>query len=51
MRLLDRIRSWFRRRPPTGEEVAARAEADVFHEQVLEEETRHKPAADSNRPL
>jgi hypothetical protein len=51
MKIVDKIRSWFRRRPPSGEEIAARTEAEVLREQVREEEARHKSAMDTNWPL
>jgi hypothetical protein len=51
MKIVEKIKSWFSRRPPTGEEIAARTEAKVLREQVREEEARHKSAQDTNWPL
>jgi hypothetical protein len=48
MNVLDKLKSWLQRRPPTEEEIAARTEAEVIREQVRDEEASHKAAFDSN---
>jgi hypothetical protein len=50
MKLLDKLSSWFGRRPPTEEEIAARTEAEALREQVRDEEAAQKAAFDANWP-
>ena len=50
MKIVDKIKSLFSRRPPTAEEITARTKAEVLREQVREEEARHKSAMDTNWP-
>ena len=50
MSISDSIRSLFRRRPLTAEEVAARAEAEREREQIRQEKALHKAESDAQIP-
>ena len=50
MTISDSIRSLFRRRPLTAEELAARAEAESQREQIRQEKALHKAEADAQIP-
>ena len=43
MRISERIKSLFRREPPTAEELAARAEAERLRDQIREDEALVSP--------
>jgi hypothetical protein len=46
MKISERIRSLFRRQPPTAEELAARAEAERVRDQIRENEAVLSPQVD-----
>jgi hypothetical protein len=46
MKISQRIKSLYRRQPPTGEELAARAEAESLRDQIRENEAVLKPQID-----
>jgi hypothetical protein len=50
MKISDKIKSLVQRRPPTEEELAARAEAESIREQIRQEEASQKSAVDANFP-
>ncbi|MGZ4332820.1 MAG: hypothetical protein ACXVRK_04800 [Gaiellaceae bacterium] len=47
MKISERIKSLFRRQPPTAEELAARAEAESARDQIRESEAVVKPQVDA----
>jgi hypothetical protein len=50
MTISDSVKSLFRRRPPTAEELAARADAESEREQIRQEKALHKAEADAQIP-
>jgi hypothetical protein len=46
-----KIKSLFRRRPPTDEELSARAEAESIRQQTLQEQASHASAQNTNPPF
>jgi hypothetical protein len=46
MKVSERVKSLFRRQPPTAEELAARAEAESVRDQIRENEAVLKPQID-----
>ena len=50
MTIGDSIKSLFRRRPLTAEEVVARAEAETERERIRQEEALHKSQGDAQIP-
>jgi hypothetical protein len=46
MKISERIKSLFRRQPPTAEELAARAEAESMRDQIRENEAVLRPLVD-----
>jgi hypothetical protein len=49
--LTERIKTLFRRRPLSEEELAARAEAESVREQSLQEAAGHASAHEANPPF
>jgi len=50
MKLSERIKSLFRRRPLTEDERAARGEAESIRQQALQEQAGHAPIHEANLP-
>jgi hypothetical protein len=50
MKISDSIKSLFRRRPLSAEELAARAEAETEREQIRQEKGLHKAEAEAQIP-
>jgi hypothetical protein len=46
MKISERVKTLFRRQPPTAEELAARAEAESVRDQIRENEAVLKPQID-----
>jgi len=51
VKLTEKIKTLFRRRPLTEEERAARAEAESIREQSFQEGVGHGSAHDTNQPF